>query len=157
MSLIQRVSSKALQDLINEGYRQTVLGTTGGPVTDQVILSIPADRAAIVTGFYISSSVSASQIVTLGFKKGATTAYFFTGYLKDVAPIAVQYALGDWRYGDLEYSLVLTTGAATAFSVFCRVTSEAAPLGFIQQIAAPQHHCPWLPPDSAKDRGASEF
>lgn len=157
MSLAQRVTARSMNDLLNEGFKTTVVGTVNTG-TDQTIFAASASRGLIVTGAHLSTSGSA-QLVSLGFKSGGNaTITFFEAYISSSCPALFAWPLGDWRYGDLNYNLVLTAASnAVAYSVFCRVYSTPAPLGYLEQPGAQAHHSPIFPPESGSARGESEF
>ena len=147
-----------MNDLINEGFKMTVAGSTNSG-TDLVLLPVDNTRGIIVTGAYLSSDNATTQLVTLGFKTGSNaTITFFEAYINSSNPASFAWPLGDFRYGDLNYNLVMTCAQNhVAYSVFCRSYNSPMPLGYIEQLGAKAHHSPIFPPVSGTDRGESEF
>lgn len=147
-----------MNDLINEGFRMSVAGSANSG-TDIVLLPVDNTRGLIVTGAYLSSDNATTQLVTLGFKTGVSaTITFFEAYINSSTPASFAWPLGDFRYGDLNYGLVMTCGQShVGYTVFCRSYNSPVPLGYIQQLGAQAHRSPIFPPVSGKDRGESEF
>jgi hypothetical protein len=154
MSAINKIKARRLDDLINEGFKTILTGSVGA-VTDTILIAIPTNRAVIVTGFTLSTNNSSAVLASLGLKIGSgTTTNIFQAYLKDVSPITKTYSLGDWIYGDLSQSLVITTSAGTvAYSVDVRIIMSPTPLGYVEHDGAVGHSAPWFPPASGLDRG----
>lgn len=163
MSLINKITSRRLDDLLNDGARLSLTGTLAGGTTDGVILSVPDNRYLMIAGFHLSSNNSSADpvLVSLGLKLGTVaTQTFFQGYVGPSSPVSMIYVLGDWRFGDLGYDLVATTGVTIntlAFTVFARQCFSPTPLGYIEQIGAPTHANPVFPEDSGLARGQSEL
>lgn len=161
MSLVQRVTSRNQIDLLNEGLSYSATGSTGGAVTDMVIVPISAERAPIITGFTLSSS-GGPFLVTLGFKRGAeATLVFFQGIVSSTTPISVYYNQFAWYRGDLAYQVVITAAGDVSYSVDSKITSFPAALGYVEHEGgqSPSGHLgrAMLPPQSGFDRGQSEL
>lgn len=157
MSLISKIKSRRMDDLINEGLRMTLTGTaTSGTST---IYVLPDTRFFIVTGYQLSSDAVSAELVTLSLDNGTTSVDFYTGYIGGGQTANVLFSLADWLYGDLGYDIKITvSGAITvAYTVEGRVSSSPTPLGYIQQIGTQEHSNPVFPPDSGLARGQSEF
>jgi hypothetical protein len=162
MSLIQRISSRRLEDTINEGSRVVVTGTVAGGATDSILLNVADDRYIVVTGLHLStnSATTTPVLVSLGLRSGSNpTITFFNGFLSPSSPVTIVYALGNWRYGDLGYDLVITVGTTTntiAYTIDMRQGASPTPLGYIEQIGAKTHANPVFPDESGLARGQSE-
>lgn len=154
MSLINRIKTRRLDDIINQGYRADVIGTIAGTVTDQIIQNAAAQRVFAITAFSLSTNTATPFLVTLGFSKGGTTTPFWKGYVVSVGNIEKVFAIGDERYGDENASLVVTTtGGPLVYTVHTRIISELVPLGYTQYPGTTVHKSPIFPPVSGKDRG----
>lgn len=161
MSLISRIRTRTLQDLINEGTRVTVTGVASGVTSEEVILSIPEDRVAIITGYHLSSDSSTPELVHLGLKGGTPEVVneFFVGYVSDKTSVNHSYELGDWRYGELGHDVIISVDGAidVAYTIDIRTISELVPKGYIEQIGNKNHSNPFFGLESGRDRGQSEF
>jgi hypothetical protein len=158
MSLSQKITSRSYQDLINEGLKTTITGTKSGAVTNSVLLDMPSNRFFILTGYSVSTDSAAAILVSLSLKKDAIVVELFTGYIALGSGIVIAYSPGDWRYGDLDYDLVITTsGGNVAYTVDGRISSSPTPLGYIEHDGSPAHTQPWFPDAGGKNRGQSEF
>ena len=158
MSLISTIKSRTLGDLINEGQRVSLTGTVSAGA-DQVALAIPDTRAFVITGVVLSTDNAAANLVAVGFKKGADpTLSAVGGYITSNSMLSKTYAVGDWRYGDLGYSVVISADKANvAYTIDGRIISSPAPLGYIQHEGAKAHcFAVTFGPESGKARGQTE-
>lgn len=164
MSLIQRIVSRRLEDIINQGYRLNVIGSQSGSGTDTIIQSgvgtANAIRVIVVTGYVLSTNSASDILVSLGFKNAsAATVPFVSGYIRQGSPIVYTFPMGDERYSanNTGYTtgdgLVLTNSAGpVAYTVYCRIIGEQVPLGYIEYPGAPAHNSPVFPPEGGRDR-----
>ena len=159
MSLIQTISARREEDLLNEGARVVIDGTVSGAVSGEILLSIPENRFFIVTGYHLSSSSGSSIAVNLSLTNGSDTFSFFTGFLSTTQTASRVLGYGDWIYGALDQDLVMDIDSAgdVSFTIDGRVSSSPTPLGYIEQIGVKTHSNPVFPPDSGLARGQSEF
>ena len=158
MSLISTIKSRTLGDLINEGLRISLTGIVSAG-TDKVIWASTADRAFVITGITLSTDNSAANTVAVGFKKGAAaTAYVAAGYITSGSMFDKTYAVGDWRYGDLNYDIVLSaTLSNVAYTIDGRIISTPAPLGYVEHEGAIGHvFAAFFAPQSGSNRGQTE-
>jgi hypothetical protein len=160
MSLINAIKSRNVQDLANEGLRVAYTGEIlVGPATDQQVpgSAIVAERFYIVTGWHLSTSSATPVKVTLGFKKaGDPTVPFFTAYITANSPAEKVLPVHDWKFGDLEYELVITTSAAAdvAYSVDARISASKEPKGYVEREGNKTHDTKGnFPPESSLHRG----
>lgn len=164
MSLIQRITARRFEDIINQGYRLNVVGSQSGSGTDTTIQSgvgtANAIRVIVVTGYILSTNSASDILVSLGFKNGSSaTVSFASGYIRQGAPLVYTFPMGDERYsanlqgyttGD---ALVMTNSAGpVAYTVYCRIIGEQVPLGYIEYPGAPAHHSPVFPSEGGRDR-----
>jgi len=159
MSLSQKIKSRLLQDVINEGLKIAATGTCGGAVTDQVIFALPPMRAVIVCGFTLTTPSNTAVLVSLGFKKGSNpTKTFFSGYVSNSGgPISVNYQLGDWYRGDTEEAVVVTTDGAAGWTIDTRVTQDPTITGYIEHEGTSLHAGrAYFPDQNGMKRGESE-
>lgn len=164
MSLIQRIATRRLEDIINQGYRLNLIGTQAGSGTDVVIQpgvgTANAIRVIVVSGYILSTNSSSNILVSLGFKNGSgTTMPFVSGYITQGAPLQVMFPVGDEVYsGNVQGyttgdSMVITTSAGPVqYTVYCRIIGEQVPLGYIEYPGAPAHQSPIYPPEGGRDR-----
>lgn len=150
MSLIQRITTRRLEDIINQGYRFGLTGSVG-TVTDSAIQAGISERTIVTTGFVLSTTSATDVIVSLGYKNGvAATVNFFQGYIRAGGPIVFTYGIGDERYSAPGESLVITTSAAgaTIYTINGRIIGEKVALGYIEHLGASAHSgSPGFPPD----------
>lgn len=147
MSLTQRITSRRMEDIVNQGYRYALTGSVGS-VTDSSVQSAASERTIVVTGFAISSSSATDVLVSLGFKTGSSaTVTFFQGYTKSGAPIVYNYTFGDEKYSLPGDALVITTNAVgpTVYTVNGRIIGEKVSLGYIQVEGAGHSGAPGFP------------
>ena len=138
MSLIQKIATRRLEDIINQGYRFAFTGSVG-TVTDQALWSGTTDRSVVTTGFILSTGSATDVQVSLGYKNGGNaTVVFFTGLIRAASPIIFSYPTGDERYSNPTDSLVITTNAAgpTIYTINGRIIGDKVPLGYIEQPGA---------------------
>jgi hypothetical protein len=136
MSLSSKIVVRNALDLINEGLKHTLTGSTGGSVTDSVLIAANSERAVIVTGFSLTVA-SGTPEVKLGFKKGSDpTLDFFEGIVSAGGPVSRDYRPESWHRSDLDYALVITSDADVTFTIETKITSFPAALGFIERWGA---------------------
>jgi hypothetical protein len=157
MSTISKIKARRLDDLVNEGYSTTLVGTVG-TVTDSTLIGIPSNRAVVVTGFTLSTNNAGPILVSLGLKNGSNpTTTIFQMYMGSASPAEKTYSIGDWKYGELADSLVITSaGSTVAYSIDIRIISSPVALGYVEHDGATGHSAPWFPPASGLARGQSE-
>jgi len=156
MSLSQLIKSRMLQDVINEGLKIAATGTAVGPVTDQILFALPPNRAVMVLGYTISTSLATAVLVSLGFKDGVNpTKTFFTGYVSNSGgPICVNFQLGDCYRGGANEAVVITSDGSVAWTVDTRVTDTPTVTGYIEHEASQLHSGrAMLPPENGLQRG----
>ncbi len=150
MSLIQRIVTRRLDDIINQGYRFALTGSVA-QVTDTAIQAGASERTIVTTGFVISTTSVTDVLVSLGYKTGlSATVNFFQGYIRAAGPISFAYALGDERYSLPGDALVITTSAAgpVIYTMNGRIVGEKVALGYIEHAGAPAHSgSPGFPPE----------
>ena len=125
--LIQRIKSRTIGDIINQGLRVGQTGGFSGATTDGVMIGGTTDRVLVVTGLLITASSATDILVSVGFKPsaGGNTTPFFTGYVMSGSALSMEYSTGDERYGNVGDSLVMTTSAGTvAFTANARIIAE---------------------------------
>lgn len=147
MSLIQKITTRRFEDVINQGYRFGLTGSVAS-VTDTAVQAGATDRSIVVTSFIISTTSATDVLVSLGFKDGVlTTRTFFSGYVKTGSPIVFGYGIGDERYSNPTEALVITTNAAgpTVYTVNGRIIGEKIALGYIQIEGAGHSGAPGYP------------
>lgn len=147
MSLIQKIATRRMEDIINQGFRFAFTGSVG-TVTDTVLWAGATDRSVVVTSFVISTNNATDVLVSLGYKNGiSATVVFFQGYIKDGSPIIFDYTIGDERYSNPTDSLVITTSTSgpTVYTVNGRIIGDKVPLGYIEMPGAPAHSSPVFP------------
>jgi|SRR3989304_2536072 len=147
MSLIQRITARNFQDVINQGWRFSLTASVGS-VTDSVIQAAQAERTIVVTGFILSTTSATDVLVTLGFKGSGATVPFFSGYLRAAGPIVYPFPMGDERYSQVGEALVITTnaGGPVVYTLNGRVIGEKVALGYIQVEGAGHSGAPGFPP-----------
>jgi hypothetical protein len=158
MSLISTIKSRILGDLINEGQRVSLTGTVSAGA-DQVVFVAPANRAFVITGVVLSTDNAAANLVAVGFKKGAEASLSVVGgYITSGSMLNKTYAIGDWRYGDLNYNVVISADKSNvSYTIDGRVISSPAPLGYVQHEGAKAHcFAATFGPESGKARGQTE-
>lgn len=134
MSLIQRITTRRIDDVINEGAKVALTGGLSSG-TDQVVFVAADTRAPIITGFSISTNSGTAILVSIGFKNGVEdTLEFYRGYIGGgQTSVDKVFQLGDWYRGRLGDSIVISTAGTVAYTVDARITSEPAALGYIEQ------------------------
>jgi hypothetical protein len=180
MSLINKINYRKLEDLSNEGFKVAITGLVVGtgadaviatptvsykdPNTDQGTLTpFPSDqRYLIVTAFRLSTDSAAPVEAKLGFSNSVDpTVYFFEGYIGGTAgSVDRVYVLGDWKFGDQEYELVINAPAVNvSYTIDTRVAYSPKPLGYIQHEGNPEHTDGFgkLAPESSLRRGSPEY
>jgi hypothetical protein len=147
MSLIQRITARSFQDVINQGFRFSLTGSVG-TVTDTVIQAAAAERTIVVTGIIVSTSSAIDVNVTIGFKGTGASVPFFSGYIKTGSSISYPYPMGDERYSNVGDALVITTDAngPVVYTVNGRIIGEKVSLGYIQIEGAGHSGAPGFPP-----------
>ena len=136
MSLSSKIVVRNALDLINEGLKHIITGSTGGTVVDSVLLAANAKRAFIITGFSLTVA-SGTPVVKLGFKKGTDpTLDFFEGVVSVGGPVSRDYRPEAWHRGDLDFALVISSTVDVTLTVETKITSEPTPLGFIERWGA---------------------
>jgi len=148
MSLIQRITTRRFEDLINQGYRFDEVGSVAA-VTAQNIIAAATERTIVVTGLMFTTTSATDVLVTIGFKN-TTTNDIFKGYVRAGGPLIYTFPIGDERYSQPGDSLVITTDAAgpTVYTVYGRIVGEKVALGYIEHLGAPAHSgSPGFPPD----------
>jgi len=161
MSLTQSITARNAIDLLTEGIKFSATGTTGA-ITDLSVVTVASDKAAIVTGFTLTSNQATPFLVSLGLKKGSDpTLVFFQGYLSSSSPLVVTYESRNWYRGALDYDVVLTTTQQTAYTIDAKITSSPAALGYVEREGgqSPTGHTgrAILPPESGAERGQMEL
>jgi hypothetical protein len=150
MSLVQRITTRRLDDIINQGYRFALTGSVG-TVTDTAIQTGAIERTIVTTGFVLSTTSATDVLVSLGYKAGVSaTVTFFQGYVRAGGPIIFVYSLGDERYSIPGDALVITTNAAgpVVYTINGRIVGEKVALGYIEHAGAPAHSgSPGFPPE----------
>lgn len=151
MSLIYTITSRSMQDLINEGDKLVMTGTFGSG-TDQIIQAAAADRAFIVTGFSLTTNNGTPFLVSLGFKQGSTsTQVFHQSYVGSSMPIVRDYALGAWVNGGLGYNLVLTSAGTVYYTINMRSTAIKAGINYVESdTGATGHAGPYYPSEDRR-------
>jgi len=148
MSLIQRITTRRIEDVINQGYRFSAVGAVG-LVTDSVVWAAAVERTVVITGFVVSTIAAADVLVTLSFKSGASASVpFFSGYINN--SIVYTFSMGDERYSNIGDALVITTNAAgpTVYTVNGRIIGEKVGLGYAQVEGAGHSGAPGFPPET---------
>jgi len=147
MSLIQKITTRRFEDIINQGYRFGLTGSVG-TVTDTAIQAGATDRSIVVTSFVLSTTSATDVIVSLGFKDGVTTTRtFFSGYIRAAGPIIFSYSTGDERYSNPTEALVITTdaGGPVIYTVNGRIIGEKIAKGYIEIEGAGHSGAPGYP------------
>lgn len=161
MSLIQTISSRILDDCINEGSKMAFTGTATNTQTDTVIWDFPATRSCIVVGYVFTTSSATALQVSLGFKPNdGATVNFFTGFIAAGGGVERVFQVGDWYRSPLDTQLVIAVaGTGTiAYTIDCRNTSSPAAVGYPSREGAIDHDGrAVLAPESGKTRGLSEL
>jgi len=154
MSLIQKIKSRRVDDLINEGYRTVLTGTLGAG-NDQPVMGIPNTKAVIITGYVLSAHMG-TPLVTMTLKSPTQTNVMFLGYVSATAPINKTYSAADWIYGELYQSLLISTTAAVTYTIDVRVISPSIPIGYIEGDGAKGHTAPHFADENGRKRGQTD-
>ena len=147
LSLIQRIATRRLEDVIYQGYRFGLTGSIA-QLTDSIIQAGATDRTIVITSFVLSSTSATDVLVNLGFKTGVNpTVIFFQSYVKSGAPVTLAYTLGDEKYSIPGDGLVMTTSASgpTSYTINGRIVGEKVSLGYIQIEGAGHSGAPGFP------------
>lgn len=148
MSLIQSIRTRRLDDIINQGYRFSDIGSVAS-VTDTVVQAAVDERTIVVTGLVLSTTSATDVLVSVGFKTGSSSSVpFLASYIRAGGPIVLTYALGDERYSSPGDALTISTNAAgpTEYTIFGRIIGEKVALGYIEHMGASAHQSPIFPP-----------
>lgn len=149
MSLIQRITTRRFEDLINQGFRFGLTGSVGS-VTDTAIQAGVSERTIVTTSFVLSTTAGTAVRTKLGYKQGINaTVVFFDGYVAAGGPICFVYSIGDERYSAPGEALVITTDSAgpVIYTVNGRIVGEKVSLGYIEHEGASAHSgAPGFPP-----------
>lgn len=161
MSLIQRITSRRLEDTINEGYKLALTGALSSG-TDQIVFTAATNRAPIITGLSLTTSSGSSILVSVGFKNGSdATLTLFEAYITSGSGVSRMYPLGDWYRGRLNDSIVITTAGAVAYTLDSRITSEPTALNYVEHEfgggASGHRGKAVFPDESGLARGQSEL
>jgi len=150
MSLVQRITTRRMEDIINQGFRFAQTGSVGS-VTDTVIQAAASERTIVTTGFCLSTTSATDVLVSLGYKTDVSaTVNFFQGYIRAGGPIVFTYTLGDERYSLPGDALVITANAVgpVVYTVNGRIIGEKVALGYIEHAGASAHSgSPGFPPE----------
>lgn len=156
MSLISRITARIGSDLLNEGLRVSLTGSVSAGSGNTTILSVAADRAFIVTGFYVSTDSTTAVPVSLSLGSNS----FFSGYIAAGSGANVIFSSDDWRFGSLDEDVVINSASGSGtilYSVYGRLTSFPEALGYIERDANSTHQAPRFSDESGLARGQYEF
>lgn len=129
------------------------LANTVGNNGAYVVSGVTDTVLTMAAGHAITSDAADTAAV---FTCSDASKNFFSGYIGGAAGSADKvFELGDWKFGDLNYKLVITVPAGNfSYSIYGRITYEKQPKGYVVHEGDPDHPTiATFPPENASYRG----